>query len=242
MKKINHTCDLKSCFLCQRCLPEWIPAIASHKKSFHYKKGEDLFLEGDEVKGIYFVYSGKVKVHKKWGSDKELIIRFAKKGDILGHRGLGHNVYYPISATAIEPVTVCYIELEFFQSTLKVNYEFIYQLLLFFADELQESERKMRNLAHMQVKGRIAQALLALNEKFGTTDAGFIDIVLSRQDLASYAGTTYETVFRIMNELTEERTIQTEGKTIALLDVAKLKDHTGELEPDQNGKQDHNGK
>lgn len=230
MKKNNHICDLESCFLCKRSLPEWIPAVSAHRKNFHYNKGELIFQEGDEVKGIYFVYRGKVKVHKKWGSEKELIIRFAQKGDILGHRGLGHNVYYPISATAIEPVDVCFIDLDFFQSTLKVNYEFIYQLLLFFADELQESERKMRNLAHMQVKGRIAQSLLALQEKFGTTAEGFIDISLSRQDLASYAGTTYETVFRIINELTDERSIHTEGKNIALLDLNRLKELTREME------------
>lgn len=226
MKKINHICDLKSCFLCRGCLPEWLPAVEAHKKTFHYKKGELIFQEGEEVKGIYFVYAGKVKVHKRWG-EKELIIRFAQKGDILGHRGLGHHiVHYPISATAIEPVQVCYVDLEFFQSTLKINHAFIYQLLLFFADELQESERKMRNLAHMQVKGRIAQALLALRDKFGVTAEGFIDVSLSRQDLASFAGTTYETVFRIINEFTEEQLILTEGKHIAILEGDRLLDLT----------------
>ncbi|MBN9380026.1 MAG: Crp/Fnr family transcriptional regulator [Chitinophagaceae bacterium] len=232
MKKINHTCDLKSCFLCKRCLPEWLPAVDANRKTFYYKKGELIFREGEEVKGIYFVYSGKVKVHKKWGEEKELIIRFAQKGDILGHRGLGHHVVqYPISATAIEPVQVCYIDLDFFQSTLKINYEFIYQLLLFFADELQDSERKMRNLAHMQVKGRIAQALVALRDKFGTTAGGLIDVSLSRQDLASFAGTTYETVFRIINEFTEEQMIRTEGKNIAILNADKLLELTKETEP-----------
>src|SRR5260221_12623335 len=215
MKKKTNNCDGKSCFLCRRCLPEWLPAVQAQRKNLYFKKGEVIFQEGEKVNGIYFVYSGKVKVHKKWGTEKELIIRFAQKGDIFGHRGLGHESYYPISATAIEPVNACYIDLDFFQSTLKVNYEFIYQLLLFFADELQESERKMRNLAHMQVKGRIAQALLALQEKFGSTAEGFINVALSRQDLASFAGTTYETVFRIINEFTEEQSIRTEGKSIA---------------------------
>jgi CRP-like cAMP-binding protein len=230
MKRNNHTCDLKSCFLCQKCLPEWLPAIDSNRKSLHFKKGEQIFKEGEKVNGIYFVYNGKVKVHKKWGTEKELIIRFAKKGDIFGHRGLGHESYYPISATAIEPVDACFIDLDFFQATLKVNYEFIYQLLLFFADELQESERKMRNLAHMQVKGRIAQALLALRDKFGLSPEGAIDITLSRQDLAFFAGTTYETVFRIINELAQDHIIVLDGKNIAIADADKLLDLTKETE------------
>lgn len=230
MKKNNHHCDLKSCFLCQQCLPEWIPAVDANRKGLHFKKGETIFSEGDPVTGIYFVYSGKVKVHKKWGTEKELIIRFAQKGDIFGHRGLGHEAYYPISATAIETVNVCFIDLAFFRTTLKVNYDFMYHLLLFFADELQESEKKMRNLAHMQVKGRIAQALLALKDKFGVTGEGAIDISLSRQDLASFAGTTYETVFRIINELVQDEIIQLTGKNISIANAGRLMEYTRETE------------
>ena len=228
MKKKNNNCDLKSCFLCQRCLPEWLPAVQAQRKNLHFKKGEVIFQEEEEVTGIYFVNSGTVKVHKKWGTEKELIIRFAQKGDIFGHRGLGHEHHYPISATALEPVSVCYVDLEFFQTSLKVNQEFMYGLLLFFADELQDSERKMRNLAHMQVKGRVAQALLSLEEKFGRSPEGHIGITLSRQDLASLVGATYETVFRIINELEQEELIGLDAKNITITDAVKLNDYTKE--------------
>jgi CRP-like cAMP-binding protein len=228
MKKKNNNCDLKSCFLCQRCLPEWLPAVQAQRKNLYFKKGEVIFQEEEEVTGIYFVNSGTVKVHKKWGTEKELIIRFAQKGDIFGHRGLGHEHHYPISATALEPVSVCYVDLEFFQTSLKVNQEFMYGLLLFFADELQDSERKMRNLAHMQVKGRVAQALLSLQEKFGRTPEGHIGLTLSRQDLASLVGATYETVFRIINELAQEELIGLDAKNIIIMDAVKLNDYTKE--------------
>ena len=221
MKKSKQDCDLKSCFFCRHCLLEWLPAIDLNRRNFNVKKGETLFQEGDRVTGIYFVYSGKVKVHKKWG-DKELIVRFANQGAIVGHRGLGNTGIYPVSATAIEPVTVCFVELEFFLTTLRVNHNFTFELMMFFAEELQVSERKMRNLAHMSVKGRVAQALLTLHDRFGTTSEGFIDISLSRQDLASFAGTTYETVFRIMNDLTQENVLSVSGKNILIVDAPKL--------------------
>ena len=187
-----------------------------------------LFSEGSQVTGIYFIYKGTFKVHKKWTDDKELIVRLAKNGAILGHRGLGNDIYYPVSATALEPSEVCFIDLGFFQSTLKVNYQFLYELMMFFAGELKESEKRMRNLAHMPVKGRIAQALITMHEKFGTTEEGFININLSRQDLASYTGTTYETVFRIMNELVQEGSLALSGKNICVLDTSKLNEHAGE--------------
>lgn len=228
MKKKTPCCDLKSCFLCQRCLPEWLPAAGVHRKNLSYKKGETVFQEGDVVNGIFFVYSGVVKVHKKWGAEKELIIRFARAGSLFGHRGLGRDHHYPISATALEPLEVCYFDLEFFQASLRVNPGLSQGLLQFFADELQAGERKMRDIAHMQVKGRVAQALLKLQEDFGVGPDGAIGLTLSRQDLASLVGATYETVFRIINELAQEELIQLDAKQIAILDAAGLLVYTRE--------------
>jgi len=229
MKNSKHQCDLHSCFLCNLCLKEWLPALDIHRKTMEVKKGAVLFEEGSPVEGIYFVYKGKVKVHKKWGTGKELILRIAGKGAILGHRGLGKSMIYPISATALEPSTVCFIDLDFFHATIKVNHEFSYRLMMFFAEELQESEKNMRNLAHMTVKGRVAQALIMLHEKFGVTENGAIDILLSRQDLASLAGTTYETVFRIMNELAQEAIVAVASKNISIINSEKLLRLTDEV-------------
>ena len=226
MKQNKKTCDLQSCIMCRQCLKDWLPAIDSNRKSFHFKKGELLFKEGETMTGMYFINTGLVKVHKHWNNDKELILRIAKDGDIVGHRGLGTDTIYPVSGTALEPTDVCYVDLDFFNSTLKVNPGYLYQLMMFFASELKESEKRMRNLAHMSVKGRVANALLFLRQKFGTSPEGSINILLSRQDLASYTGTTYETLFRIMNELSEENVIKMDGKNIFILNEKRLSDHT----------------
>src|ERR1700748_2191318 len=102
MKEIKNACDVSNCYLCSHCSADWAMAIASHKKNYEVKKGQQIFAEGDTVTRIYFVYSGKVKVHKRWDADKELIIRFAMPGDILGHMGLGSDLVYPVTATAVE--------------------------------------------------------------------------------------------------------------------------------------------
>lgn len=222
MKKNKQGCDLTTCMLCRLCLKEWLPAVQARHQNFSLKKGEMLFKEGDKVTGIYFVYAGKVKVHKHWGSDKELIVRFACKGDIVGHRGVGHELVYPISATALEPVTLCYIDMAFFQASLRVNHTFLYELMLFYAGELQESEKHMRNLAHMPVKGRVANALLLLYSKFGCNSNGVLNMKISRQDLAAYTGATYETVFRTLNELVHERIIAITNKEIAIVSIERL--------------------
>lgn len=218
----KEKCDLRSCYFCQSCLVEWIPALAANRVNYKFKKGELLFQEGEEVKGIYFVYSGTVKVHKKWNEGKELIIRFANNGAILGHRGLGDDKFYPVSATALEATIVCFIPIEFFTSSLKVNHDLTLSLLNFFAVELRESETRWRNMAHMSVKGRLAYALLLLKNKFGESREGYINIILSRQDLASYVGATYETVFRTLGEFANDNTINLSGKHISILNEITL--------------------
>jgi CRP-like cAMP-binding protein len=216
MNRNNNACDIETCYICRFCLKDWLPAIEANKKNLEIKKGHQLFNEGDPVTGIYFVYSGKVKVHKRWGKEKELILRFAQKGDIVGHLGLGSDAFYPISATAIEPVVVCYMTMDFLESTLKVNSSLTYELMRFFADQLQESEKRMRNLAHMSVKGRVAQALITLKNQFGLDENGYINIELTRQDLASYTGAVYESLFRTINDLVEAKLIKVSGKNISI--------------------------
>jgi CRP-like cAMP-binding protein len=227
--KNNHDCDLKKCLVCQLCLKDWLPAVAVHKQNISVKKGQDIFREGDPVKGIYFIYSGNVKVHKKWGAEKDLIIRFAKAGEILGHTGLGDDSHYPVSATALEPVIVCYMEMNFFESTLHVNNALTYKLMRFIANELQESEKRVRNLVHMPVKGRIAQAFITLQSQFGVNKEGFIAIELTRQDLSSFAGASYETLFKVINEFTEEKLIKVSGKSIRINNEVLLKKLTDNI-------------
>jgi CRP/FNR family transcriptional regulator len=135
---------------------------------------------------------------------------------------LGNDAIYPVSGTALTNTEICFVDMDFFNATLKVNPEYLYTLMMFFAAELKESEKRMRNLAHMTTKGRIAYALVSLEEKFGIDQEGFLGIVLSRQDLASYTGTTYETLFKMMNELAAENILGFFEKKIIIKNKAAL--------------------
>jgi len=226
MERTKHTCDLQSCYLCTRCMPDWRLAIETHKKNEKFKKGKPIFREGEQVGGIFFIYSGKVKVHMRWDEEKDLIVRFAKSGDIIGYRGLGNDMVYPVSATALEDTVVCFIDNSFFEATLRANPNLAYDLMKFYANELQDAERRMRNLVHMESMGRVAGTLLMLKNIFGVNKQGFIDITLTKQDMASYSGTTYETFSRMSNELVKEKIIRVAGKNIAITMEVKLKELT----------------
>ncbi|HVI44049.1 MAG TPA: Crp/Fnr family transcriptional regulator [Chitinophaga sp.] len=209
---------MKTCFLCQHCIPEWLPAIEKGRQHLSFKKGETIFEEGSAYTGIYLLYAGRVKVHKQWGEGKDLIVRFAKAGDIIGHRGFGSSQRLnPVSVTALEDIRVCYVEHSFFEASLKVNTDLTYRLMQFYAEELQAAEKKMRNLVHMDVKGRLADALLEISQLYNSKE-----FTINRQDLASFAGTTYETIYRVMQDLIHHQLISTDGKSIKILQEKKL--------------------
>ncbi len=201
--------------MCRYVLQDWLGQIDLHRKNIRVKKGEQFITEGEAVRGIYFVQSGLVKVHRNLG-DKETIVRFAKKGDIVGHRGVSsEQSVYPISATTLDVTQLCFVELPFFLSTLRINPELSYRLMLFFADELHLSEQKMANLAQLSVKNRLAWSLLLLHRVFGEgIDNEYIGIDLSKKDLAAYVGTTYETVYRTLAELVDSGAITVDKKKI----------------------------
>jgi CRP/FNR family transcriptional regulator len=215
------TCDLATCFLCRHCMPEWKEVTATHKKTLLIKKGKALFTEGEEVKGIFFLYSGVVKIHGPWTDGREMIIRFARGGEIAGHRGLVDTVY-PISATALEDTTACFVGNDFLELSMKANPSLTYTLMHFYAAELQKAEKRLRDITHMEVKGRIAGALLDILQTFGIDENQFLALKLTRQDIAAYAGTTYETVFKFFAELTTAGVITTSGKDIRIHQPEKL--------------------
>ncbi|MNI51021.1 Global nitrogen regulator [compost metagenome] len=135
---------------------------------------------------------------------------------MVGHRGISsEQSIYPISATALAATQLCFVELPFFLSTLRINTELSYRLMLFFADELHLSEQKMANLVQLSVKNRLAWSLLLLHRVFAEgTEDGYIGLELSKKDLASYVGTTYETVYRMLAELADSDAITVDKKKI----------------------------
>lgn len=223
LKKVKP-CD-HSCLMCQHVMREWYDQIDLRKQTIKLKRGEQFIVEGDAVRGVYFVQSGVVKVHRRWG-DKEMIVRFARKGDIVGHRGVSsasEQSVYPISATALEAATLCFVDIDFFLSTLRVNAALTYRLMLFYADELQLSEQKMYNLVQKSVKSRLAWSLLSLYSVFGEQSAdGYLGITISKTDLGGYIGATYETVYRSLADLVRLNYIRMEGKKIYLTTLDAL--------------------
>ncbi len=192
------------------------------KSEIQCKKGQQFIMEGAPVNGLFFILKGKVKVFRTGINGKEQIVRFAKAGEIIGHRGFGTEEYYSIGAMALENTTLCYFSKDLLQEVLKSDPAFTYDLMLFYANELNKSEAKVKSISQMTVRERVIDTLLYLYRKFGSHN-GYIDLILSRKEYADYAGTTEEQVIRIFSILKKEKLITAKGKKIACPNIDLLK-------------------
>jgi CRP-like cAMP-binding protein len=225
MKNINADCTVcinTNCFIKKHLHLEKMQAFVQQKTHYSCKKGQQFMIEGAPIQGLYFIFSGKVKVFKTGIYGKEQIVRLTKEGDTIGFRGFGTSNRYLIAASALEDSVLCNFNNEVMQEILKTIPEFTYDMMLFYAEELNKSENNVKKIAQMNVRERVVDTLLYLHKKFGQTN-GLIGVTLSRKELADFTGTTDEQITRSLSSLKKEGFIKSIGKKIGLLEVEKMK-------------------
>ncbi len=179
-------------------------------------------MEGAMVSGLFIILKGVAKVFRTGINGREQIVRFAKEGEIVGHRGFGSEESYPIGAIALEEVLLCYFSKEHLKEALLNSAKFSFDMMLFYANELNRSESKVKKISQMTVRERVIDTLLYINRKFGTTD-GYLNLLLTRKEYADYAGTTEEQVIRTLSSLKKEGLIGVRVKQISIIDLEGLK-------------------
>jgi len=210
-------------FLESICEPEIKKIIDFYLTDHHYLPDDSIFQAGDQVKGLFIISKGKVKVTKTVENNEQLILRLASDGMILGHRGFNGDWKYPVSAIALTDVLVKFLPIDIFNMIAKTNARFTYQILMFFADELKKTED---SVAHLQVKNRISRFIYRNYEAFGyeSKKSRKLSYTIPRKDLAIQAGTTYESTIRVLSQLAKEKVIEMDGKELIISDLAKLKE------------------
>jgi CRP-like cAMP-binding protein len=216
------SCSNENCFIKKHLHLEKMQQYIVKKNSFLCKKAQQFIIEGAPTQGLYFVYKGKVKTVKTGIYGREQIVRFTSNGDIVGFRGFGTSKRCLIGASAIEDTILCNFSNEDMLDILKNVPEFTFDLMLFYAEELNKSENNIRKIAQMNVRERVIDTLLYIHRKFGQSN-GVIEVDLSRRDIADFAGTTEEQVIRVLSSLKKEVLITTVGKKIGLLEIEKMR-------------------
>ena len=192
------------------------------KSTIRCRKTQNIIIEGSPIHSLYFVQKGKVKILNTGINGREQILRIAKDGEMIGQRGFSTSQQYPIGAIAIEDSTICSFSIGLMKELLQQLPMLSYDFMVFYAEELNRIEAKVRKFAHMTVREKVIDAFLYMNRKFGQKD-GFLRIKLSRKEIADFAGTTEEQVIRVISALKREELLQTTGKKIGIINIDLLR-------------------
>lgn len=198
--------------------------LGAHKITNLYKKGQTLFVEGNPPYGLYCISTGNVKVSKMGPGGKENIVRLAGAGDVLGHRSIFTDQYYSATATALEDTRVCFIDKKYILNKVEAEPTISKNIMFRLGRDLGISENKIASLSQKSVFERTAELLLLLGSSHSEeTELGKkITLKLTREEMASYLGTSSETLIRCLSELKAENAVGQEGKCLIILDEEKL--------------------
>ncbi len=188
-----------------------------------FKRGQVVFKENTLPRGLYCISSGKFKLSRVGGDQKEQIIHLAQSGDVMGFRALLSGGKYNCTATAMEDSAACFIPKETFTELMYESPKLSQRMLNFISDMLKETEIKLTVLGQNSVKERLIHSLSLLIDKYGfEADGTTINLSIRRQELADMSGTTRETATRILFELEVDQVIKLTGRKITIVNYPQL--------------------
>ena len=193
--------------------------IVQTSKSVTFKRGESLYLAGDIATSLYIVHKGRVKIYRLSESGKEQLVRILEPGDFTGELALFSNFVHDSFAVALEKTEICLLHKEDLQQFLLKYPHISIKILQEFSSRLNHTEVQVTRIATEEVDKRLALYLTDLAQE----ENEVIILPMTRRELASYLGTTPETISRKLAQFEDEGVIQQIGqREIQILDVDLL--------------------
>ncbi len=225
MKKFDESLDeiTLSSFRYFKSLSENELNSLNYEKTCSFiKKGTILYKEGSRLTGFYCIIKGIIKIYKTGHDDKEQIIRFAKKGDIIAYRSLLSQELASTSSKIIEDAIVCHVPYKTLLALIEKNPPFAITLLRIVCAELKDANSYITDIAQKSVRERLAEVLLLLKDNFELDSEKIIQISLTREELANTVGTATESIIRLLSEFNQNKLIELNGRRIKIINLPGL--------------------
>ena len=205
-------------------LPETIKhEVASVAVTRQYERDERIYGPGDRT-GLFIVHRGLVKVHRLVESGTEQLLRLMSPGDFLGETALLADTTTDHFAVALQPSELCMLDRERFKTLLTDHPSVAVEMLQTVSGRLGVAEHMVSDLSGRSVAQRLAQQLLHLADEAGSAD---FTLPTTKKELASYLGTTPETLSRRLGALQDAGVIRLGTRQrIAILDADALRQLT----------------
>lgn len=185
-----------------------------------YKKGNIVVLEKESGAALFVIVSGKVKVVRTDEEGREVILSMFGPGEFFGEMSLLDGLARSASVVAISKAELFMIHRRDFLETMHQFPTIAVALLAELAMRLRKADMQIKSLSLKDAAGRVANVLLILSDDVGVFRKGKVEIddLPLQQDLANMAGTSRETVSRMLHEFVREGSIQLTGNKLTISD------------------------
>ncbi len=226
--KCEHECQCEGRKPCVSIVPifnhledKQIAEITEAVQSDSYKKGEIIYRAGDKSDSLYIVRTGRIRIYRLSESGKEQLVRFLSPGDFTGELALFSESVHEAYAEAVADTEVCLITRNDLQKFLMKYPSISLKILTEFSSRLEKSEKQTTRVSTEKVETRLALFIVECIDR----EESLMEFVLpmSKRDLASFLGTTPETISRRLTDFEEAGYIrQKQHRKIEVLDLDRL--------------------
>ncbi|HRS94245.1 MAG TPA: Crp/Fnr family transcriptional regulator [Candidatus Latescibacteria bacterium] len=184
-----------------------------------------IILAEDEGEALFTILSGQVKVSILNEDGKEVILAVLGQGDFFGEMSLLDGKPRSANVIATEETTVLILRRRDFLRLVERSPHMAIKVVAALTARLRKADRKIESLALMDVSGRVASVILQIAEERGVSSQRGICIhnPPNQQAIANMAGTSRETVSRVMKRLKERGYVAMRGKDILITREADLR-------------------
>jgi CRP/FNR family cyclic AMP-dependent transcriptional regulator len=185
-----------------------------------YKKGNIVVLEQESGAALFVIVSGKVKVVRMDEDGREVILSLFGPGEFFGEMSLLDGLARSASVVATVKSELFMIHRRDFLELLHSFPTVAISLLAELAMRLRKADMQIKSLSLKDAAGRVANVLLILADDVGIFRKGRVEIddLPLQQDIANMAGTSRETVSRMVHLFIENEEVQMKGNKLIIND------------------------
>lgn len=190
-----------------------IRELASRGQTRSFPKNAVIINEGDRGDTLYVILSGKVKVYVSDDDGREMILDTHDAGEYVGEMSLDGR---PRSASVmtLEPTTCAVLSRDELRAAIARNPDIALAIIEKLIERARIATDNVKNLALMDVYGRVARLLLSLareeNGKLVVPDR------MTQQDIADRVGASRDMISRIFKDLTIGGYVTVENRQITI--------------------------
>lgn len=190
-----------------------------------YKKGNIVVLEKEMGAALFVIVSGKVKIVRTDEDGREVILSIFGPGEFFGEMSLLDGLARSASVVALAKAELFMIHRRDFLKLLNEHPQVAISLLGELTTRLRKADTQIKSLSLKDASGRVANVILMLADDIGVFRKGKVEIdeLPLQQDMANMAGTSRETVSRMLHQFIREGHLQLEGNKLTINDYEEFR-------------------